>query len=373
MAAKRTRKLLVWALCLHTSLAFSQTTFQKTFGGLGNEAATWTTEAANGFVVSGHVTNPSGNQDALLIRFNNSGNSVWQQRFGGGQADAFNCVVGTPDGGFLAVGETKSFGAGNGDMFLVKVDAAGGISWSKTSGEAAYSEVAKSVTLISGGGYLVSGICANPTTQATKSVMTRLDANGNTVWSRSYSSANSNQFYSNYVEGNVAYASGGANNEAFFARIDLATGNVLTSKAYAGTGAEGLFCQQPTQDGQLILADHTWSAETGTDVELWAQKINRNTGQVLWSKVYFRAYDNIRGRIEKANDNSFLLVPYDNGNTAQADAMLAKIDANGNLLWSYCYGGNASDRLFKAIQLSDGGFLAVGDTRSNSANGNSGW
>ncbi|MDO8368867.1 MAG: hypothetical protein Q7T20_18870, partial [Saprospiraceae bacterium] len=112
MAAKRTRKLLVWALCLHTLPVFSQTTFQKTFGGPGNEVATWVAEADNGCVVAGHVTNTSGNQDALLIKLDASGNSIWQKRFGAGQADAFNSVVPTPDGGFLAAGETRSFGAG---------------------------------------------------------------------------------------------------------------------------------------------------------------------------------------------------------------------------------------------------------------------
>ena len=98
MAAKRTRKLLVWVLCLHTLLVFSQTTFQKTFGGPGNEAATWVTEANNGFVVAGHYTSTNGNQDALLIRLDASGNTVWQKRFGAGQADIFHSVVSTADG-----------------------------------------------------------------------------------------------------------------------------------------------------------------------------------------------------------------------------------------------------------------------------------
>ena len=371
MAAKRTRKLLVLALCLHTHLVFSQATFQKTYGGLGNESATWVTEAMNGFVVAGHVTSPTGNQDGLLIRLNASGNIVWQNRFGAGQADAFHCVVAIPDGGFLAVGETRSFGAGNADMFLVKVDAAGSIVWSKTIGDASHDEIAKSVIPVAGGGFVVSGAKTPIAQSASSSVLLRLDATGNTIWSRRYTTATSNLFLSNYIDGNVIYASGAADNDGIFVRFDLATGNILSTKTYAGTGAEALYCQQPTLDGNLVIADNTWSTPIGTDVELWAQKINKTTGQVIWSKIYYRPYDNIRGRIEKVNDGGFLLVPYDHNNTAQADALLAKIDANGNLLWSYNYGGTASDRLFKALQTSDGGFVAVGDTRSGSANGNS--
>ena len=371
MAAKRTRKLLVWAICLHSALIFSQTTFQKTIGGPGNEVGTWVLETSNGFVVAGHVTNTAGNQDALLIRLDASGNTIWQKRLGAGQADAFNCVVATPDGGFLAAGETRSFGAGNTDIFLVKVDGSGTVLWSKTIGDADHNDVARSVIPVAGGGFVVSGYSVFYFDTAPNSVFLRLDQNGNTIWSQTYSTGISNLLYSNYIDGNVIYASGGADAEGVFVRIDLASGNILSTKAYSGLDSEALYYQQPTQDGNLVIADHTRSAPTGTEIEMWVQKINRNNGQVLWSKVYYRANDNIRGQIERVNDGGFLLVPYDNFNTAQADALLAKIDANGNLLWSYNYGGNASDRLVKALQTADGGFIAVGDTRSNNTGGNS--
>ncbi len=371
MAAKRTRKLLVLALCLHSLLVFSQITFQKTFGGPGNETANWVAEASNGFVIAGQVTSTAGNQDALLVRLDASGNAIWQKRFGAAQADAFHCVIATPDGGFLAAGETRSFGAGNSDIFLVKVSDGGVVQWSKTIGDADHNDIARSLIPVAGGGYLVSGHSVFYFDNTPNSVFLRLDANGNTIWSRTYSTSVGNLLLSNYIDGNIIYASGGADDEAAFVRLDLNTGNVLSTKAYSGSGTEALYYQQPTQDGNLVIADHTWSASTGSDVEVWVQKINRTNGAVIWSKVYYRTNDNIRGRIEKVNDGGFLLVPYDNDNGAHGDALLAKIDGYGNLLWSYNYGGGAADRLLKAVQTADGGFIAVGDTRSNTANGNS--
>jgi hypothetical protein len=371
MAAKRTRKLLVLALCLHSSLIFSQITFQKTFGGPGQEVGTWVLEASNGYVVAGHVTNTTGNQDALLVRLDANGNAVWQKRFGAGQADAFNCVVATSDGGYMAAGETRSFGAGNSDIFLVKVDATGTVIWSRTIGDAEHNDIARSITVVPGGGFIISGHSVYANDTAPSAVFIRIDQAGNTVWSRNFTTSIGNLILSNYIDGNVIYASGGADGEGVFLRLDLPTGNILSVKSYASSDTEALYYQQPTQDGNLVIADHTRSANTGTDVEMWVQKIKPSTGQVIWSKVYYRANDNIRGRIEKVNDGGFLLVPYDNFNTAQGDALLAKIDANGNLLWSYNYGGNAADRLMKAVQTADGGFIAVGDTRSGNGNGNS--
>lgn len=368
MASNRTRKLLVLALCLHSMLVFGQATFQKTIGGPGNEVGTWVIETMGGYLVAGHVTNTSGNQDALLIRVNGMGNPIWQKRFGAAQKEAFNAVAATSDGGFLAVGETSSFGSGNADIFIVKIDSSGTVVWSKTAGDPNRDDVAQSVIPVPGGGFLVSGTTASLTTTFSNSILLRLDQQGNTLWSRTYTSNSSNAFLSNYLDGNVVYASGGIDGEGAMLRLDLATGNILSSKSYAGLDAESLNYLQPTQDGNIVLSDYTRSSPAGTNVDMWVQKVNPISGQVIWSKVFFRGNDNIRGRIEKVDDGGFLLIPYDNFNTLQSDAMIAKIDANGNLLWSRNFGGSASDRLFKAVQTGDNGFIAVGDTRSNSGN-----
>jgi hypothetical protein len=369
MAAKRTRKLLVWALCLHTSLVFSQATFQRTIGGPGNEVGTWVVETNNGYLVSGHVTSTNGNLDALLVRLDASGNSLWQKRFGAAKADAFHAVVATPDGGFLAVGETHSYGAGNADFFMVQVDASGDVIWSRTAGVTGNDDVAQSVILVEGGGYLITGSSTPAGGSVSNSVFLRLDQDGNTVWSRTCVTNNGNQLLSNYIEGNVLYASGSVGVSASMIRMDLNTGAFLSTNAYTGINKGILSYQQPTQDGFLVLADHIRTSPSNTD--MWVQKVNPASGKVLWSKVYSKPNDNLRGRIEKLDDGGFLLVPYNNANVTQADALLTKIDADGNLVWSYNFGGNAFDRLMKAVQTSDGGIVAVGDTRSSNPNGNS--
>ena len=273
MAAKRSRKLLVWVLFLHSSLVFSQTTFQKTFGGSGNEAANWVTEALDGYVIAGNVTNSTGNQDALLVRLDGSGNIIWQKRFGAGQSDAFHCVVNTSDGGYLAVGETRSFGSGNVDIFLVKVNGAGAIVWCKTVGEADRNDVALGIIPVSAGGYIVSGYSTSSANSSNNSIFLRLDQNGSTVWSRTYSTNSSNLLLSNYIDGNVIYASGKADGGAAFVRLELSSGNILSTKAYSGSGMEALYYQQPTADGNLLLADHISSNSMSSDAKVWIQKV----------------------------------------------------------------------------------------------------
>ncbi|MCC7465685.1 MAG: HYR domain-containing protein [Saprospiraceae bacterium] len=350
-------------------MIFSQVTFQKTFGGSGQETGTYVLETSNGFLVVGHTTNATGNQDGLLLRLDIHGTTLWQKRFGGGHADQLTAAVATTDGGFVAVGETRSFGAESSDIMVVKVDASGNSLWNRiiTSGQT--DDHTRSLVLMPDGGFMVSGV-AFPVgaTNNAQTLLVRLNSEGNTLWSKTYSSAAGNILHGNLVKGNTLYASGGVDGEAALARIDLATGNILGTQLYSGAGSEALYYLQPTQDEHLLMADHTWSAATGTDVKVWVQKANPSTGQVLWSKVYYRPGNNLSGRIEKVNDGAFLLTPSDNNNSSAGDAILAKIDGNGQLLWSYQYGNGDADRILKAVQTSDGGFIAVGDIKTSPGN-----
>lgn len=50
---------------------------------------------------------------------------TWQKTFGGRQSDIAYSVHQTSDGGYIIAGETKSYGAGDLDIYLVKTDEEG--------------------------------------------------------------------------------------------------------------------------------------------------------------------------------------------------------------------------------------------------------
>ncbi|MBD3347315.1 MAG: hypothetical protein GF401_19845 [Chitinivibrionales bacterium] len=77
--------------------------------------------AANGdFVVAG-----SRDGDAYAIRTTSSGDSLWANSFGGNEFDQAEDISETADGGYVLVGSTLSFGAGNADIYLIKTDPLG--------------------------------------------------------------------------------------------------------------------------------------------------------------------------------------------------------------------------------------------------------
>lgn len=88
-----------------------------------------------GFVICGY-SNSGGNgtYDGYLVRTNDTGAVLWEKYFGGFDWDKFYDVEVTPDGGFLLIGETHSFGAGDSDAWLIKTDSTGNKEWEKFIG-----------------------------------------------------------------------------------------------------------------------------------------------------------------------------------------------------------------------------------------------
>ena len=76
--------------------------------------------------------------------------------FGGSHADEAYSVQQTKEGGYIVAGYTSSFGAGEYDFWLVKTDANGDSTWSKTFGGSCY-DVAHSVQQTSDSAYIVAG------------------------------------------------------------------------------------------------------------------------------------------------------------------------------------------------------------------------
>jgi hypothetical protein len=62
-----------------------------------------------------------------LARFNSSGNLQWSKTYGGSQWDHASSIQHTSDGGYVMLGRTRSFTAGNYDLFLIKTDTGGNI------------------------------------------------------------------------------------------------------------------------------------------------------------------------------------------------------------------------------------------------------
>lgn len=338
------------------------TTFQKVFSGAGNQSARYVLQTPNGgYLLAGTTTLADGTTDAFLMQLNAAGDVVWQKSYGGNSNEIFNIVQPANGGGFVAVGETESYGNGGRDVFVVKVNSLGVVGWTRTIGGAGF-DAGRALTVLPDG-YLISGAQNSVGAGSQTAFLARLTDLGGTVWAVQYESLISNVLQADYVEADTVFASGFADNAACLAKIDINTGLLISSKRYDGSSTEALLYCRPTQDGNLLLSDHTLSATGGAGMRVWAMKTDKN-GQPIWSKTYGVPGMNLRGRVEPTTDGGYLVAPHENLNAPTGDAFLIKLDASGTVQWAKNYGGAAADRFFKAQETADGGFVAVGSTRS---------
>lgn len=361
------KSTLTTALLLLCFGAFAQNTyFVKTYGTSSKDVAHDVAVTNNGYVVAGYSTNAQGNKDALLMALDNAGNALWTKICEGAADDVFTQVSIENDGGFLAVGHTSSAGMGGSDLMVVKTDIFGNTIWRKTfgNGNEETGQTFGQILKVSGG-YIISGIQYGFTNNGLSGTgIIRLDNLGNTVWSRSCNAEDGWNIVScTYMSGDTIFAGGGADGDACLLKLNANNGDLYSAIRYAGAENESLYHVFPTQDGNLVLSDATWTPSNYTETWFWINKTDRN-GNYIWSKVYQHAGTSLRGGAIPVADGGYVFAPFDNFDTEQGDAVLAKVDGSGNLLWSYQYGGQAGDRLLKVKETPDGGLVAVGHTRS---------
>ncbi|MEO0263611.1 MAG: hypothetical protein ABIM62_07835, partial [candidate division WOR-3 bacterium] len=87
-------------------------------------------------------------------------------------------IQNTSDGGYIVAGWTKSFGAGKGDFYIIKLDQNGNKVWEKTYGGSS-DDWAKSIQNTSDGGYIVAGVTLSFGAGAEDFYIIKLDQNGN--------------------------------------------------------------------------------------------------------------------------------------------------------------------------------------------------
>ena len=107
-----------------------------------------------GYAILGSVGTE--NKDICLLRTDYSGNELWFQTYGGSQHDEARHIKQTIDDGFIISGFTKSYGFGEEDAWIIKVDASGLMDWNAKFGTPG-NDRASQVLQDDDGGYIIVG------------------------------------------------------------------------------------------------------------------------------------------------------------------------------------------------------------------------
>lgn len=319
-----------------------------------------------GYILLGTtLSKGAGQADFWLIKTDSNGAMLWDRTFGGKGDDWGRCVKQTADGGYILLGSTSSFGAGNADFWLIKTDQNGVKLWERVFG-GANADLGYAVQQTQDGGYILVGYTQSKGAGSADVLLIKTSANGVKEWERTFGGNQWDAGYSVEQTHDGGYILLGHTKSMGAGKSDIwliktsAHGERVWERVYGGKEDDvGRWVQQ-VKDGGYILVGSTKSQGAG-GVDIWLIRTNAN-GVKQWERT-FGGKGNDWGRcVEQTLDGGYILLGSTSSFGAEGsyDFWLIKTDANGNKEWEKTYGTAYWDRGRSLQQTQDGGYVLVG-------------
>ena len=301
----------------------------------------------------------------------------WSKTFDGEDWDVGRSVQQTSDGGYVVVGFTSSYGAGSNDVWLIKTDANGSKVWDRTFG-GTLGENGNSVQKTHDGGYIVGGSTRSYGAGDWDIWLIKTDANGNEVWNKTFGEAGSDGASSVLQTSDGGYAIAGskevAGRDHFWLIKTDGAGNREWDRTYGMTGLERnrLCSARQTSDGGYAAVGRFYVPDSGFG-GIWLVKTDAD-GNRTWDRFFYGASQyNCWYSIQQTNDGGYIVAGTKYMGAGDYDVWLIKTDLNGDKVWDKTYGGNEWDEGFSVQQTADGGYIITGYTSSYGPGGGGVW
>ncbi len=326
-----------------------------------------------GLDYDGHVLRSYTSGNSVLIeKFEvTNGTRIWTKNLLIGDAPSFcTSLQKTPDGGYILTGRTSSTNlpglANRGDMdgILVKLDSDFTIVWQKVIGGSGEDGVAN-IRLLKEGGYVIVG-------------------------------------YTNSSDGDWTSGEALGSYDVFVMKLDN-SGDIIWKQRYGGSGRDGkcvdatldypLDIQQDTlnggyivaaetgsEDGHIIFGGNTRKAEEpyafsdppNQTMDTWVFKLN-DDGILQWSKCYGGTKRQTPASVLVTASGDYVIAVASTSQDGDItgfkggtrnDIWLVWIDPNGVILHEKSYGGEGHEAAFEMYHAQGGGYILIGQTES---------
>jgi hypothetical protein len=354
------------------STAAAQMSWWRTYGGPSDDWGYSVQRTTDGGYIIGGFRAAS----VYLIKTNAHGDSLWARTYGGPDQDWGTSVQQTTDGGYVIVGSTYSFGVGSPDncnVYLIRTNASGDTLWTRTYGGADH-DIGSSVQQIIDGGYVITGSTRSFGAGNYDIYLIRTNASGDTLWTRTYGGSQDEYVSSarqtadgGYIITGCTVSFGVVQADIYLIKTD-ASGESLWTRTLGGPGRDYGESAQQTTDGGYMVAGYTSSFGAG-GYDFYLVKTNAS-GETLWTRTYGGSNDDAGKSAQQTADGGYVIagVTYSFG-AGYADVYLIKTDAQGDTLWTRTHGGPGADEAWQVQQTADGGYVIAGFTSSSGAGG----
>ncbi len=359
--------IIVAALFLILYLSASaQNAFLKTYGGINNDYCTYVQQTTDGgYIMAGYTNNFGAGSfdDIYLVRINSIGDTLWTKTYGGAGQERAYAVEQISDGGFIITGYTDSFGVVNDDVYLIRIDANGNTVWSKTYGGDGL-DFGYAVKQTSDGGFIVAGSTDLGSANGSLYLL-RIGSEGDTIFTKviggsgiDRASAVCQTTDGGFIIGGYTSSYGAGGND-FYLLKTTSSGIISWEKTYGGANSDQGNDVQQTTDGGYIFVGNSMSFGAGAN-DVYLIKTDAN-GIPAWSKTYGGVNSEYGNSVQQTSNGGYMVAGY---SASFAGDYLIKTDAVGNPVWTKAIGGTVFDWGNSMQQTSDGGFVIGGYTMS---------
>jgi len=267
------------------------TLWSKTYGGSGNDYGFSITIDQDGYyLVTGETSSFGvGSFDFWVLKINSAnGDTIWTKTYGGSEYDYGRSIVVDQDGYYVVAGYTRSYGVGTAPNFwILKINPSNGDTlWTKAYGGTS-GEYLLSVAVDNDGYYVAAGETMSYGAGNYDLWLLKINpATGDTIWTKTYGGSDNEGQFSIAIDQNGYYAVSGysqsfgaGDRDAWLLKINPATGDTIWTKTYGGSNNEYSFSISVDQDGYYMVTGETNSFGAGaTDVWLLKIEAGQTTG-----------------------------------------------------------------------------------------------
>lgn len=367
-----TKKLFLFTFgILFVLKASSQTTFQKAFGGTASDEGRSISQTTDGgYIIAGTTTSfGAGGRDVLVIKTNALGDTSWTRTYGDANGNEYGyCIQPTSDGGYIVSGSSQNFFNGEEDMYILKLKANGDTTWTRTYGGNGY-EWGSQIQQTTDGGYIIVG--QTPAFSTTfQAYLVKINANGNILWTKTYAEGAIGTSVQQTTDGGYIVTGevgnvGAGSSEFYLLKTD-ASGNVTWAKAFGNSGFESGKVVRQTVDGGYIIAGTSEEALGPLGPDMCLIKTN-SAGDTLWTKLYGGALIDECYDVVQTNDGGYLMCgkSFSFSTNGDYDVYIVKVNSSGNVQWSKTYGASGTNKneIGNSIaKTADGGYIITGES-----------
>jgi hypothetical protein len=285
----------------------------------------------------------------------------WQTMLGGSGTEFGRSMQQTSDSGYIVVGQSISStvagpdllqsNQGDYDLYIVKLDSNGAISWQTMLGGSEY-DIGYSIQQTSDSSYIVAGMS-----------------------------------YSSTVEGPDLLQSHQGNSDCYIVKLD-SDGEISWQTMLGGSGIDiGRSIQQTSDSGYIVAGWSSSSTVAGLDLlqshqgnsDYYIVKLDSN-GEISWQTMLGGSDLEEGHSIQQTSDNGYIVAGRSESSTVAGldllqshqggdDYYVVKLDSNGAISWQTMLGGSGLDEEYSIQQTGDTGYIVAGGSESSTVVG----